>query len=51
MYASGEVVVARGDLVVQQAMDQSTNDILTLVERLYVAAVDCFVAAVRVKVA
>jgi hypothetical protein len=50
MFASGEVVVARSEIVPKQEMDRSTNEIVTLVERMYVAAVDCYTAAVRVKV-
>lgn len=50
MYASGEVVIARGDLIQQISLNQSTNEMFALIERLYVAAVDCFTAAVRVKV-
>lgn len=49
MYASGEVVIARSELVVETQMNRDTNEIFTLVERLYVAAVDCYTAAVRVK--
>lgn len=50
MYASGGVVVARGETIVQSQMDRSTNEIFTLVERAYVAGVDCYASAVRVKV-
>lgn len=51
MYASGEVVVARGDLISQVAADQGNNSVIALVERAYVAGVDCFTAAIKVKVA
>ena len=51
LYASGEVLVLRDDLVVQQGFNQNTNDVVVLVERMYFAVVDCFVAAVKVKVA
>jgi hypothetical protein len=51
MFASGEVVVVRSDLFTASDIDRSTNDVYVLVERTYVAAVDCYTAAVRVKVA
>lgn len=49
LYASGEVVFARGDLVTQKQMNRDTNEFFSLVERVYVGAVDCYTAAVRVK--
>jgi hypothetical protein len=51
MFASGEVVVARSDVFTASDLDRSTNDVYVLVERTYVAVVDCYTAAVRVKVA
>lgn len=51
IYSSGEVVVARGDLVVRTDIDRATNEEFILVERAYVAAIDCLNSAVRVKVA
>ena len=50
MYASGEVALARGSVFSEPQIDRSTNEVKILVERLYVAAVDCYTAAVRVKV-
>lgn len=50
MYASGEVTVARSETITASSLDQSTNDVYVLVERAYVVAVDCYTAAVRVKV-
>lgn len=50
MYASGEVVIAMSDIVAQNTMNRDTNERFSLVERMYVAAVDCYTAAVRVKV-
>jgi hypothetical protein len=50
VYASGEVVVARSEIIIQKQIDRVTNETLVLVERLYVAAVDCYTAAVKVKV-
>lgn len=50
MYATGEVVVARSPLQVNSEMDRSTNEMFTLVERIYVATVDCYTAAVLVEV-
>lgn len=51
MYASGEVVIARGEVISQVSLDQGTNEVIALAERAYVAAVDCFTAAIKVKVA
>jgi hypothetical protein len=51
MYASGEVAIARGEIVAKEALNQTTNDDLTLVERPYVVALDCYKSAVRVTVA
>lgn len=51
MYASGEVVLARSEMTVVSELNRSTDDAVVLAERLYVAAVDCYVSAVRVKVA
>jgi hypothetical protein len=51
LYATGEVLVLRDDLVVLQELNRSTNDVVVLVERMYFAVVDCFAAAVKVKVA
>lgn len=50
MYATGEVAIARGDLINQQAFNQTTNELGVIVERPYVALVDCFVAACKVGV-
>lgn len=50
MYSSGEVMLARGPVFSEPQIDRSTNEVKVLVERLYVAAVDCYTAAVRVKV-
>lgn len=51
LYATGEVVVKRGEVIVLDAMDYSTNEVFVLAERGYVASTECFVAAVRVQVA
>lgn len=50
LYATGEVVVGRGPAIVRQAMATDTNEVFVLAERGYIAAVDCFTAAVRVTV-
>lgn len=50
MYASGEVLLERGELVTRDAVDYVNNEEYALVERTYRAAVDCFTAAVRVEV-
>lgn len=50
LYATGEVVVGRGPAIVRQVMAHEDNDVFVLAERGYIAAVDCFTAAVRVQV-
>lgn len=50
LYATGEVLVLRGPSIVRQVMEMSTNEVFVLAERGYIAAVDCFAAAVRVTV-
>lgn len=50
IYATGEVVIGRSDVIVQQVVDPQNNDVYVLAERGYIAAVDCFAAAVRVQV-
>lgn len=51
MYATGEVFLARSPQVAVKTMDTVNNDIYALAERAYVAAIDCYAAAVRVTVA
>lgn len=50
MYATGSVVVARGAVFAEPQLDRSTNEIVALAERPYVAYIDCYAAAIRVKV-
>lgn len=50
LYATGEVMVARSEIISNVQMDRSTNDIYALAERRYIVAVDCFAAAIRVNV-
>jgi hypothetical protein len=50
IYATGEVIVTKSEAVVKPAMAYDTNEVYVLGERAYIAAVDCFVAAVRVTV-
>lgn len=50
IYATGEVIVGRSDMVLQQVVDPQNNDVYMLAERGYIAAVDCFAAALRVLV-
>lgn len=50
VYASGQVMIQRGETLEVAVMDQGTNDQYVLVERAYVGAVDCYASAVRVKV-
>lgn len=45
-YVTGEVWVGRSDVVDVTQLDKPNNDMVTLVERGYVAAVDCFAATV-----
>lgn len=54
LYASGEVVITAGDPISQGGLDLvesgDSNRYRVLRERAYIAAVDCYTAAVRVKV-
>lgn len=50
LYATGEVVIGRSDTIIRQMMAHEDNDVFVLAERGYIAAVDCFTAAVRVTV-
>lgn len=50
MYATGEVLVARSKIVNRSIIDRNTNDIYALAERRYIAAIDCFAAAILVSV-
>jgi hypothetical protein len=49
-YVTGAVVLARSEVVLQSSLNQSNNDAVVLYERLYMAAVDCLVGKVKVKV-
>lgn len=48
LYATGQVNIFRGETVATEAKSPSTNRALALAERIYVATVECFVAAVLV---
>jgi hypothetical protein len=48
LYATGEVVIGQGEKVARTAINTEDNEIVTLVERPYIAAVDCFAVAIRV---
>lgn len=50
MYATGEVVLQRGELLIQSSLNTTTNETFVLAERTYMGAVDCYTSAVRVKV-
>lgn len=50
MYATGEIVVERGEIFQQNAQQVAFNEDYALVERTYRVVVDCFAAAVRVEV-
>lgn len=49
-FVSGEVHLWRSEAVQAADIDRTTNDMTVLYERLYVAAIDCFMAKVKVKV-
>jgi hypothetical protein len=49
-FVTGAVVLARSDTVNQWQLDRTTNDMTVLFERLYVVAVDCLVAKVKVNI-
>lgn len=50
MYGTGEVSVARGEVISKWELNRDNNEVSILVERPYIAVVDCFAVAVRVKV-
>lgn len=51
MYASGLIGLARSPLLqTHYQVERTTNDVVVLAERVYVAAVDCYLAAVKVTV-
>lgn len=50
LYATGNVLIRRGEPEIRQAMSTDTNEVFVLAERPYIAAVDCFTAAIRVTV-
>lgn len=50
VYATGGVHIARGELLLSEASDVVHNDFTIQGERAYVGAIDCFSAAIRVKV-
>lgn len=47
-YATGEVMIARGEVDTKVLRNTSTNDIVALAERRYIVAIDCFAVAIRV---
>ena len=51
LWASGEIVIARGEVKSFQELNRTNNDNRILVERDYVVGVDCFLAAVEVTLA
>ena len=50
IYATGEVSIHQGNVIIRDDMAYASNDVVVLAERPYVVAVDCFAAAIRVKV-
>jgi len=49
-FVTGAVLLDRGEVVHQAELDRSTNEATVLYERLYLAAVDCLVAKIKVQV-
>lgn len=49
-FVTGQVFLWRSESVQAADIDRTTNDMTVLYERLYVAAIDCLVAKVKVKV-
>lgn len=49
-YVTGAIVLARSEVTLVTDINRSTNDVVVLYERLYVAGIDCLVAKVKVKV-
>jgi hypothetical protein len=45
-YVTGEVWVGRSEVIDQTSLETTTNNMVNLVERGYVAAIDCFAATV-----
>lgn len=51
LYATGEVALLRNaEPVIKDAVDMAQNEVIALVERGYIVAVDCFVAAIAVNI-
>jgi hypothetical protein len=50
VYASGEVTYMNSEAIRHLAFEQTNNEVVVLAERAYIAAVECFTAAIRVKV-
>lgn len=50
VFATGEVAVARSELLVASSMKYDSNEMYSLAEREYVATVDCYTAAVLTSV-
>lgn len=50
IYATGEVSIAQGEMIMRDEMEYQANDVVVLAERPYLVSVDCFTAAIRVKV-
>jgi hypothetical protein len=50
LYATGEVLILQGETIVPDVPVNLTNDAIAMVQRPYVAAIDCFAAAVLVEV-
>lgn len=49
-FVTGDMVLARSEVVFENSLDQTTNDAVVLYERLYVVGIDCLVGKVKVKV-
>jgi hypothetical protein len=49
-FVTGAVVLARSPITLVNELNRSTNDLVVLYERMYVAGIDCLNAKVKVKV-
>lgn len=49
-FVTGAIVLARGPVEFHSEMNRSTNDVVVLYERMYVAGIDCLIGKVKVRV-
>lgn len=48
LYATGEVLVNKSELIHKDVFDQVNNDVVVMAERSYLVTVDCYTAAIRI---